>query len=387
MEIKVKEVGTTEKSKQEIEQELLDKHNEKNEQQEAQVKTDDSNVDRVVIGNENTTATEEQESVQSKDEAQEETTQSSELKEEDVLSFIKNRYEKEFTSVDQIFDQQSENEELPEDVKAYFEYKKTTGRGIEDYVKLNRDFSTMDEDSLLEEYLLASGEATDSEDVEVLMDDYTFDEELDEEKDIKKIKMSKKKAIAKAKKFFEEQKEMYKQPVESSGTAISEEQQKELETYKQYLAEAKSNEQEIKRKRDWFVDKTNEVFTDFKGFDFKIGDTTFTFNPGDGSKLKEAQLNSASFVNKYVDNESGLLNDAVGYHRALAIAMNPERFAQFFYEQGKADATEDVTRKMKNVDMSERRTPQITRQNKDGLQIKSISTPSSRGLKIRSNKK
>ena len=139
----------------------------------------------------------------------------------------------------------------------------------------------MDEDSLLEEYLLASGEATDLEDVEVLMDDYTFDEELDEEKDIKKIKMSKKKAIAKAKKFFEEQKEMYKQPVESSGTvAISEEQQKELETYKQYLAEAKSNEQEIKRKRDWFIDKTNEVFTDFKGFDFKIGDTTFTFNPG-----------------------------------------------------------------------------------------------------------
>ena len=387
MEIKVKEVGTTQKSKQEIEQELLDKHNEKNEQQEAQVKTDDSNVDRVVIGNENTTTTEEQESVQSKDEAQEETTQSSELKEEDVLSFIKNRYEKDFTSVDQIFDQQSENEELPEDVKAYFEYKKTTGRGIEDYVKLNRDFSTMDEDSLLEEYLLASGEATDSEDVEVLMDDYTFDEELDEEKDIKKIKMSKKKAIAKAKKFFEEQKEMYKQPVESSGTAISEEQQKQLETYKQYLAEAKSNEQEIKRKRDWFVDKTNEVFTDFKGFDFKIGDTTFTFNPGDGSKLKEAQLDNSTFVKQYIDSESGLINDAVGYHRALAIAMNPERFAQFFYEQGKADATEDVTRKMKNVDMSERRTPQITRQNKDGLQIKSISTPSSRGLKIRSNKK
>ena len=387
MEIKVKAVEATEKSKQEIEQELLDKHSKENEKQETQVTTNDSNVERVVIGNESSTTTEEQESVQSKDETQEETTQSSELKEEDVLSFIKNRYEKEFTSVDQIFDQKSENEELPEDVKAYFEYKKTTGRGIEDYVKLNRDFSTMDEDNLLEEYLLASGEATDSEDVEVLMDDYTFDEELDEEKDIKKIKMSKKKAIAKAKKFFDEQKEMYKQPVESSGTAISEELQKEIDSYKQYLAEAKSSEQEIKRKRDWFIDKTNEVFTDFKGFDFKIGDATFTFNPGDGNKLKENQLDSSKFYNKYLDNESGLINDAAGYHRALAIATNPERFAQFFYEQGKADATEDVTRKMKNVDMSERRTPQYTRQNKDGLQIKSISTPSSRGLKIRSNKK
>ena len=197
MEIKVKAVEATEKSKQEIEQELLDKHDEK---QEAQVKSDDSNVARGVIGNENTSNTEEQESVQSQDEAQEETTQSSELKEEDVLSFIKNRYEKEFTSVDQIFEQKSENEDLPEDVKAYFEYKKTTGRGIEDYVKLNRDFS-MDEDSLLEEYLLASGEATDLEDVEVLMDDYTFDEELDEEKDIKKIKMSKKRLLLKPKSF------------------------------------------------------------------------------------------------------------------------------------------------------------------------------------------
>ena len=387
MEIKVKEVQTTEKSKQQIEQELLEKHDAKLEAQEVkETKTNDPNVERVVIGNANPTTTEEQESVQSKDEAQEETTQSSELKEEDVLSFIKNRYEKDFTSVDQIFDQQSENEDLPEDVKAYFEYKKTTGRGMDDYVKLSRDFSTMDEDSLLTEYLLASGEATDDEDVEVLMDDYTFDEELDEERDIKKKKMSKKKAIAKAKKFFEEQKEMYKQPLESSTVGISEEDQKQLDSYKQYLAEAKSNEQEIKRKRDWFLDKTNEVFTDFKGFDFKIGDTTLTFNPGDSSKIREAQTDSTSFVKKFVDKESGLLTDAAGYHRALAIAMNPERFAQFFYEQGKTDATEDVTRKMKNVDMTERRTPQLTRQNKDGLQIKSISTPSSRGLKIRSNK-
>lgn len=390
MEIKVKTVETTEKSKQEIEQELLDKHSEKTNEQEQEVKEvtkNDSNVERVVIGNANASAPQEQESVQSEDQAQEETTQSSELKEEDVLSFIKDRYEKEFTSVDQLFDQKSENEELPEDVKAYFEYKKTTGRGMDDYIKLNRDFSTMDEDNLLEEYLLASGEATDAEDVEVLMDDYTFDEELDEERDIKKIKMSKKKAIAKAKKFFEEQKEMYKQPLESSTVGISDEEQKAFDTYKQYLAEAKSNEQEIKRKRDWFVNKTNEVFTDFKGFDFKIGDATLTFNPGDTSKLKEVQMDSSSFVKKFIDKDSGLMKDAEGYHRALAIAMNPERFAQFFYEQGKADATEDVTRKMKNVDMSERKTPQITRQNKDGLQIKSISTPSSRGLKIRSNKK
>jgi hypothetical protein len=378
MEFKVRTVeGTEQKSQQEIEEKLL---------KDAEAKNDAVNVAGVEDGNESSTTPQKQESVPSEDEAPNEPTQSSELKEEDVLSFIKNRYEKDFTSVDQIFDAKNENEELPEDVKSYFEYKKKTGRGIEDYVKLNKDYSTLSEDQLLSEYFLSSGEATDTEDIEILMDDYTFDEELDDEKDVKKIKLAKKKAIAKAKKFLNEQKEMYKQPLESSTVGISEEQQKEIDSYKQYLAEAKNSQEELKRKRNWFVDKTNEVFQDFKGFDFKIGDTTLTFNPGDGEKIKQTQLDSNSFVKKYVDQETGMFNDISGYHKALAVAMHPQRFAEFFYEQGKADATESTVRKMKNVDMTERKAVQVGSR-KDGLQIKSISTPSSRGLKIRSNKK
>ena len=198
--------------------------------------------------------------------------------------------------------------------------------------------------------------------------------------------MAKKKTIAKAKKFLKEQKEMYKQPLESSTVGVSEEQQKELNDFKQYLAEAKNSDEELKRKRNWFVDKTNEVFQDFKGFDFKIGDTTLNYNPGDSSRIRESQLDSSTFVKKYIDQDTGLLNNAEGYHRALAVAMNPEKFAQFFYEQGKSDATEDVTRKMKNVDMTERKSPQVGSR-KDGLQIRSLSTSSGRGLKIKSNKK
>jgi len=365
MEIKVRAVeGVEEKSSQQIEQELLDKAEEKN----------------------NPTEETAQAEAPAETEVKEEETQSSELKEEDVLSFIKNRYEKDFTSVDQIFDTKDSNEDLPEDVKAYFEYKKTTGRGMDDYVKLNRDFSTMEDDQLLSEYLISSGEATDAEDVDILMDDYRYDEELDEEKDIKKVKLAKKKAIAKAKKFFTEQKEMYKQPVESSGTAISPQQQQELDEYRQYLASAKSNQEELKRKRDWFLKKTNEVFTDFKGFDFKIGDTTLTFNPGDVESIKKGNSDVNNLMDKYVDKSTGSIGDFNGYHRALAIAMNPDKFASFFYEQGKADATEDVTRKMKNVDMSERKTPQVASR-KDGLQIRSISQPSSRGLTIKSRNK
>ena len=378
MEFKVKAVeGTEQKSRQEVEEKRL---------KEAEAKNAEPVVSEVSNEIKAESLEQNQKDVDSLESTPNESTQSSELKEEDVLSFIKNRYEKDFTSVEQIFDAKKENEELPEDVKSYFEYKKKTGRGIEDYVKLNKDYSTLSEDQLLSEYFLSSGEATDVEDIEILMDDYTFDEELDDEKDVKKIKLAKKKAIAKAKKFLNEHKEMYKQPLESSTVGISAEQEQELNSYKQYLAEAKNSQEELKRKRNWFVDKTNEVFQDFKGFDFKIGDTTLTFNPGEGDKIKQTQLDSNSFIKKYVDQETGLFNDTAGYHKALAVAMHPQKFAEFFYEQGKSDATESTVRKMKNVDMTERKAVQVGSR-KDGLQIKSISTPSSRGLKIRSNKK
>jgi len=374
MEFKVKEVtGTEEKSQQEIEAKLL---------KDAEERHNPTNVEQIDMQPSDSTSDDTQDTVEMQDNVE---TQSSELNEDDVLSFIKNRYEKDFTSVDQLFEQRENNEELPEDVKGYFDYKKSTGRGIEDYVKLNRDFSSMDEDQLLSEYLLASGEATDSEDVEVLMDDYSYDEDLDEERDIKKTKLAKKKAIAKAKNFFEEQKEMYKQPLESSTVGVSDEQMQEIEEYKRYLAEADTAQEEMKRKREWFTEKTDQVFQDFKGFDFKIGEDTFTFKPGETDRIKEQQMDYQGFVRKFIDKDTGMLSDAAGYHRALAVAMNPNKFASFFYEQGKSDATESVTRRMKNVDMTERKAPQVSNR-KDGLQIKSISTPSSRGLKIKSRK-
>ena len=367
MEIKVRELsGVEEKSTQQVEEELLQKHEEEldSSQENAPQETSEEDVKEIA-----------------------EETKASELSEDDVLSYIKNRYNKELNSVEQLFDERESSEELPEDVKAYFEYKKKTGRGMDDYIKLSKDFSSMDDDQLLSEYFLASGDALDGDDVDVLMDEYSYDEDYDSEKDIKKKKLVKKKQVVKAKKYFEEQKEMYKQPLESSTVGVSEEQQKEIEAYKQYVDEAKTTKEEVNRKREWFLEKSNEVFKDFKGFDFNIGDSTLTFNPtGDSSKLKEEQTNSMSFVSKYLDPQTGLIKDARGYHRSLAVAMNPEKFAKFFYEQGKAEATEDVTRKIKNIDMSERRAPEVSK-SKDGLSIRALSTSEGRGLKIKSKNK
>jgi len=158
-----------------------------------------------------------------------------------------------------------------------------------------------------------------------------------------------------------------------------------LEAYKRYIAEAKTIEEESERKRNWFVDKTNEVFNDeFKGFEFKINDNVMQFKPAEASELKKSQLNPQNFIQKYLD-ESGMIKDAKGYHKSLAVAMNPERFAKFFYEQGVAAATEDVNKKIKNIDMSERKSPEIV--NKNGVQVRSVNPDSGRGLKIRSKSK
>ena len=151
------------------------------------------------------------------------------------------------------------------------------------------------------------------------------------------------------------------------------------------MKDAKTYEEETTKKRNWFDKKTNEVFSsEFKGFEFTLDDKRVIFSPGNASELKSAQSTPMNFVKKYLD-DSGLIKDAKGYHRALAIAMNPDRFAQFFYEQGKSNATEDVMRKTKNINMSERRVPESTQ--KGGMQFKSLSQASSRGLKIKSIKK
>jgi hypothetical protein len=308
-----------------------------------------------------------------------------ELKEEDVLSYIGKRYNKQINSFDELMAERSQAEEMPEDVAAFMKYKKETGRGFEDFLKLRKDFDTMDQDQLLKEYISSTQQGLDPEDVEVMMEDYMYDEDLDDESTVKRIKLAKKKAVAEAKKFFNQQKEQYKMPLESSATSVSNEDREEYEAYKQYTKQAKTLQEENERKAKWFANKTDELFNgEFKGFEFKIDDKTVKFTPGDASELKKAQSSPMNFIGKYLD-ENGMIKDAVGYHRALAIAMNPEKFAKFFYEQGAASATDDVMRKTKNINMSERRAPEVT--NQGGFQVKAVNPDSGRNLKIRSAKR
>jgi len=382
MEIKVREVtDVEEKSSQQIEQELLDKHEQKQEAVEENTESVADDTNQV-------------EDVQEKEEVQEEIKEEietppveeqppveKELAEDEVLSYIGKRYGKEINSIDELVSTREESEPLPEDVAAYLKYKKETGRGFNDFAKLQKDYSDLSSDALLREYYTITEEGLDSDDITSLLEEFDYSEETHEPSEIKKLKLAKKKEIAKAKKFLREQQDLYKQPLESreSSAAVDNE---EIIQYRQYMETAKVTYAENEKKSQWFEKKTNEVLNpEFKGFKFNIGETDYVYSPGSVSDIKKAHQTPMNLLNKFMDTE-GYIKDAEGYHKALAVAMNPEGFAKFFYEQGKSQATDDVMRKTKNIEMSERQAPQVA--TKSGFQVKSVSQPSSRGLRIKS---
>ena len=350
MEIKVREVSEVEsKSTQQVEQELLDKH-------------------EAELNGEPTPEAE---------------PSAPALSEDEVRSFLSSRYGREIVSLDELNEVRETQVELPEDVAAYYKYKQETGRGLQDFMKVNQNLAEADGDGLLKEYLLQTEDGLDAEDVEMMMEDYKFDEDLDDETDIKKAKLAKKKAVAKARKYFEEEKEKYQAPLESRGAGSLEESE-EYQEYKQYVEQAKTYQEEQKRRKEWFDEKTGEVFSEqFKGFEFNLNDKSYVYSPGDRGELKKLQQTPEAWLNKYLD-EQGLVKDAKGYHKSLAVAMNPEKFAEFFYEQGKAAAVDDVMRKTKNINMSERPVPQAV--SKGEFKVRAVAPSSGRGLKIRSSR-
>jgi len=378
----VKDVSGVEKSKVEVEEQLLKEHEEKFEATDS-----DPNVERVDTSPASASTSSEQKEVQQEGETQEKTP-ASELNDADVLSYIKNRYDKDIESVDQLFEEKKSNEDLPEDVAAYFKYKKETGRGIRDFVELQRDYDEMDGDQVLNAYYSKTEEGLDNDDIQDIMDDkFSFDEDLDDPKDIKKKQLAKKRELVKAKKFLTEERDKYKAPLESSGGGLSSDDKEEFDSYKSYVEESTSAKEAQKKRYDYFLSKTNDVFNDeFKGFEFNIGEKSFTFKPGDKDELKSKQSNVNSFIGKYMDKETGLMKDAQGYHKAISVAMNLEKFAEFCYNQGMTDTVDNVSKKSKNINMDIRKTPQSF--SKDGLKIRNMGDQSSgKGLKIRSIKK
>tara|TARA_R110002167_G_scaffold13505_1_gene56057 strand:- start:51 stop:998 length:948 start_codon:yes stop_codon:yes gene_type:complete len=307
MEFTVKAVdgNVEEKSRAQVEETLLKEHEEQFEQK----KVEDDSIEKIDFSNKENSTTEET----SVDETKNEETSLPELSDDDVISYIKKRYNKDINSVDELFAEKEANSELPEDVSAYLKYKQETGRGINDFYNLQKDIDDMDDNAVLANYYESTEEGLDSDDIQDIIEDkFSYDEDLDDEKDIRKIKLAKKRELSKAKKFLNEQKDKYKIPLESSGDGLSEDQQENIDAYKKYMEESKSVAEVNTKRYNYFLDKTESVFNnEFKGFEFSVGDKNISFKPGDAQELKNVQSDVNNFVNKFMDKE-GLIVDPVG---------------------------------------------------------------------------
>jgi hypothetical protein len=245
---------------------------------------------------------------------------------------------------------------LPENIQKLMEFMDETGGDFDDYVKLNRDYSKLDDQDLLYEYYKQTRPHLNYEEIDFLIDDqFEYDEDEDDEKEIKRKKLALKEQVASAKSHLDGQKSKYYKEIKA-GSKLTNEQQKAMDFFNRYNKESEVNQKAAKTNSEIFTQKTNQVFNDqFKGFEYNVGEKVYRVNIGNAEEVKNAQSDLGNFTKKFLDDKFAL-TDAAAYHKSLYTAMNPDAVAKHFYEQGKADAIKDSVAKSKNVDMSPRQT-------------------------------
>ena len=269
---------------------------------------------------------------------------------------------------------------LPENIEKLVSFMEETGGTLEDYVRLNADYSNVNEETLLREYYRKTKPHLDEEDINIILEDFSYDEELDDEKDRRKAKIALKEEVAKAKGFLEQTKSKYYDEIKLR-PGVTQEQQKAVDFFNRY----NEDQENAQKRHSDFLQKTKNLLNqDFKGFDFNVGEKRFRYGVKNPNEVAEAQSDISNFIGKFLDKE-GNVADAVGYHKAIYAARNADTIAQHFYEQGKADAVKDVIAKSKNITTE-------PRQNAsgsvfvNGLKVKAISGLDSSKLKIKTKK-
>ena len=253
-----------------------------------------------------------------------------------------------------IAESQETGEPLPENVQKLVDFMNETGGDIQDYVMLNQDYSQLNEESLLREYYKNTKPHLDNEEIDFLMEDqFHYDEDEDDEKDIKRKRLALKEQVASARAHLDGQKSKYYEDIKA-GSKLTPEQKDAIDFFNRYTEESKKNEKIVKEQNDTFINKTNQVFNDkFKGFEYNLGEKKYRFNVKNTDDVKNTQLDVNNLFKKFL-NKDNQMEDAAGYHKSLFTAMNADAIANHFYEQGKADAMKDSIAKAKNVDMSPR---------------------------------
>ena len=282
-----------------------------------------------------------------------------------------------------IRDEKVTGKPLPENIEKLVSFMEETGGDINDYVRLNADYTNINEDVLLREYYKQTKPHLDREEVDfILEDNYSWDEDVDEERAIKKKKLAYKEEIAKARNFLEQTKSKYYDEIKLR-PGVTQEQQKAMDFFNRY-----NKEQDVATKQHAdFEKRTNQMFSDeFKGFEFNVGEKRFRYGVSNPQEVAKSQSNLSHFVKKFL-NEDGSVKDHVGYHKAIYAAENADTIAKHFYEQGKADAVKDVVAKSKNINVESRTPASESDVYVGGFKVKAISGVDSSRLKIKTTKK
>ena len=270
--------------------------------------------------------------------------------------------------------------QLPENIEKLVSFMEETGGNVEDYVRLNADYSNVDNNTLLKEYYKQTRPHLDNDEVSFLIEDaFSWDEDIDDERDIKKKKLAFKEEVAKAKEHLEDLKGKYYEEIKlRPGT--TQEQQKATEFFNRYNEEQSIAQQQ----HESFKNNTKELFNnDFKGFDFEVGEKKFRYNIQNTNQVAENQSNINNLIKKFL-NDKGDVVDTKGYHKAMYAAENADKIANHFYEQGKADAVREVVNSSKNIDATPRQSPgDVYIQ---GLKVRAISGADSSKLKVKTKK-
>ena len=274
---------------------------------------------------------------------------------------------------------------IPENIQKLMEFMEDTGGDLQDYVKLNQDYSELDNNALLKEYYKQTKPHLDSEEIDFLMEDnFSFDEDVDEDRDVRRKKLALKEQVAQAKQHLDGAKSKYYEDIKS-GSKLTDEQQKAINFFNRYTTESKEQQEVADKQKSTFLNKTNNLFNkQFKGFEYEVGEKKFRFNVKDSDTVKDTQSDINNFVKKFL-NKNNEMEDAKGYHKSMYTAMNADKIASHFYEQGKADALKNSVAKSKNINMDPRQSHGVVEAG--GIKVRALGESSNDfKFKIKNNK-
>ena len=284
-----------------------------------------------------------------------------------------------------VVEAEKSGKEIPENIQKLMDFMEETGGDLEDYVKLNQNYDNLEDLALLKEYYKKTKSHLNDEEINFLIEDrFSFDEDTDDEREVRKKKIALKEQVAEAKTHLDGEKSKYYEEIKA-GSKLTSEQQKAVDFFSRYNKETEETKTVVEANTKVFQQKTNELFNkNFKGFEYNVGDKKFRFNVKNADEVKTSQASLENFYGKFIDKK-GVITDAKGYHKGFYTAMNPDAVATHFYEQGKADALKQSVAKSKNINMDPRQSQKTIQA--DGIKVKVLGDNSSDfKFKIKNNK-